>query len=155
VTIPVPEIAIEQPVGVDRPDHGTTFSLGNVQIGTTADFVFTIKNVGTLPLNLTGTPKVALTGANMSLFSVTVDPPAQVAASSSATFTLRFAPDTTGVKAVALSIANDDADENPYQLSLTATATDTITLSPTLTAPANNSTVSNPLNVSFTLPEAA
>ncbi len=68
-------------------------------------------------MNLTGLPLTI--GANADQFSVSVQPVSPVAAAGNATFNVRFHPTTVGEKTAAVSIANDDGDENPYILNLT------------------------------------
>jgi hypothetical protein len=73
-------------------------------------------------LNLTGTTRVVVSGANPAEFVVTAQPPtASVAALGTTTFQVTFAPRATGVRTVTLSIANTDANENPYNFSIQGT----------------------------------
>ncbi|OIQ28277.1 MAG: hypothetical protein BM564_09395 [Bacteroidetes bacterium MedPE-SWsnd-G2] len=75
---------------------------------------FTIQNTGTANLSLTGaSPYVVITGDTAD-FTLTSNPATPVAASGSTTFTITFDPTTTGTRNATISIANDDADENPY-----------------------------------------
>ena len=128
-----PEIVVEQPAGANLADGGSrAFPLTHV--GSSTDLGFTIKNTGGGNLALTGTPRVAVDGADAGLFTVTAQPASPVAASGgSTTFTVRFAPTGAGAKTAALHIANDDADENPFDLALTGTGN----ARPTLTLPAS------------------
>ena len=114
----VPEIAVEQ-AAVNIVDSGSV-DIVSAMVGSTADAVFTIRNSGTADLTLSGTPKVAVSGADAALFSVTAQPTSPVTGpGGSTTFTVRFAPTGTGVKTVALSIPNNDADEELYDIHLT------------------------------------
>ena len=80
---------------------------------------FTIQNTGTGALDLTGSPLVAITGS--SDFSVTTQPASDpVSAAGSTTFQVTLDPTTVGTQNASISIANDDADENPYNFNLTA-----------------------------------
>ena len=86
--------------------------------GTPTDVVFTLRNVGAQPLTLTGTPdRVTVSGS--SDFTVAAQPAATVNAKSSTTFTVHFAPATTGLKTATLSIPSNDPDESPYVINLT------------------------------------
>jgi len=85
------------------------------------DRIFTIANLGNVDLNLTGTPKVQISGVNAADFSVTAQPSSPVAASGSTTFTVHFDPSATGLRSATISIANDDADENPYDFAIQGT----------------------------------
>ena len=114
---PNAEIAVEQPPLTDITTGGSK-DFGAVNVGSTADLVFTIKNLGGVNLTLSGTPKVAISGTHASLFTVTAQPVSPVAPEDSTTFTVRFAPTSIGAKTAALAIANDDADENPFIINL-------------------------------------
>ena len=97
-------------------DH-TDFS--SVEVGSTFTRTFTIENIGTEVLNLTGTPKVAVNGTNASDFMVTTQPVSPLAAASgTSTFVVTFAPSTASLHTATVSIANDDANENPYTFAL-------------------------------------
>jgi uncharacterized delta-60 repeat protein len=115
-----PEIAVEQPALTNIADGGNK-DFGAQNVGSTADLVFTIKNSGSTNLILSGTPKVVVSGTHASLFTITAQPTSPVAPASSTTFTVRFAPTSAGAKTAALSIGSDDADENPFDIQLTAT----------------------------------
>tara|TARA_R110000803_G_C11989495_1_gene321965 strand:- start:10670 stop:11497 length:828 start_codon:yes stop_codon:yes gene_type:complete len=82
---------------------------------------FDINNDGTATLTLSGTPKVAVSGADAANFVVSVQPAATVAASGTSTFTVVFTPTSVGPHYATLSIANDDSDENPYTYSIQGT----------------------------------
>jgi len=98
----------------------TDFGSADVSSGT-VDRVFTIENTGTADLRLTNTPKVSISGANASDFSVTSDPASPVIPSDSTTFTIQFNPSAAGVRTATISIANNDADENPYNFDIQGT----------------------------------
>ncbi|MEQ1751154.1 MAG: choice-of-anchor D domain-containing protein, partial [Prosthecobacter sp.] len=117
---PNPEISVEEPALTNIAD-GASKDFGAVNVGSTADLIFTVKNTGNANLTLSGTPKVVISGTHASLFTVTSQPTSPVAPAGSTTFTVRFAPTSSGAKTAALSIANDDADENPFDIQLTAT----------------------------------
>jgi hypothetical protein len=98
-------------------DH-TNFGLAAVSGGMVTR-TFTILNTGSVALNLTGSPKVALSGTNATDFEVTVDPTSPVAATSgSTTFTVKFDPSGGGLRTATISISNDDTDENPYEFDI-------------------------------------
>ncbi|MGB4848856.1 MAG: choice-of-anchor D domain-containing protein, partial [Saprospiraceae bacterium] len=123
VTNPQPEINIKQ--NVTNILTTGTYAFGNVISGTSsAVTTFTIENLGTADLTLTGSPKVVISGTNASEFTInettTTSP---VIASGSTTFTITFSPTTQGSKTAAISIANNDTDENPYVINLTGTGT--------------------------------
>lgn len=89
--------------------------------GTGLEQIFTIENTGAEALHLTGTPVVQITGTNAADFSIVTQPGPQIAGGESVTFIVRFTPQAAGVREAALSIANDDSDENPYVFSIQGT----------------------------------
>lgn len=118
--VPMPEIAVEQPAGSNIVDGGAR-NLGAAIVGGTAEMIFTVKNTGAFNLTLTGIPKVVVSGSDAAMFSVTSQPVSPVPGpSGSTTFNVRFAPSSVGAKSASLSIPNNDSDENPFDISLTA-----------------------------------
>jgi hypothetical protein len=98
----------------DQTDFGSTAVSGGAVAHT-----FTIENTGTSALNLTGSPRVAVSGANAADFTVTTQPAFLVAAlTGTTTFVVTFAPSAAGLRTATVSIANDDSDENPYTFAL-------------------------------------
>jgi Tol biopolymer transport system component len=82
---------------------------------------FTTENKGNQNLTLSGNPIVQITGTNSADFSVLSNPLATIAAGSSTTFQITFDPGSSGVRSATVSIANNDADENPYLFSIQGT----------------------------------
>ena len=84
---------------------------------------FTIVNDGIGALNLTGTPRVMISGPNAAEFAVTLDPVTPVAANGGTTaFQVRFTPRAEGGgRSATLTIANDDIDENPFNFTVAGT----------------------------------
>ena len=73
VEIPVPEINVKQ--GTTNIADGTgSYDFGSVKTDTNKAVTFTIENLGAGPLNLTGTPKVQISGPMRGDFSVTTQP---------------------------------------------------------------------------------
>ena len=117
---PAPEIAVEQPVGTDIPDAGSK-DFGSVNIGSSAPLTFTIKNTGNA--NLTGLT-IIKDGTNAADFTITSSPTAPVAGpSGTTTFIVSFAPGAAGARTAAIHIANNDSNENPFDINLTGTGT--------------------------------
>ena len=107
------------PSVTDDTDFGNADAIGG-----TVDKTFTILNTGVTDLHLSGTPLVSIGGANAADFTVTVQPSSPVASGGgSTTFTVRFDPNNTGIRTATISIASDDADENPYNFSIQGTGT--------------------------------
>ncbi|MGI6250065.1 MAG: choice-of-anchor D domain-containing protein [Anaerolineaceae bacterium] len=100
-------------------EDGTEF--GEVLVtGGTVQHTFTIHNTGNAVLNL---GSVAISGEYASEFTVLAQPAAQVAAGGFVSFTIRFTPQGAGLRQAVVSIANDDADENPYTFTIQGTGT--------------------------------
>ena len=119
-----PEIAVEQPFNTNIANGGSK-SFGNVAVGTTTSLVFYIKNTGNA--NLTG---LGLTkdGYDAAMFTITANPTAPVSSPNGTTaFTVRFAPASAGLKTASIHIANNDSDENPFDITLTGTGVIPIT----------------------------
>ena len=122
----------------DHTDFGTTAVIGGTVVRT-----FTIQNTGSANLQLTGTsPYVVITGANASDFSVTAIPTPTVSASGSTNFQITFDPSAIGLRTASVSIANDDADENPYTFAIQGTGTNS-----------NESTIEDNTNYATGTPE--
>ncbi|WP_157505977.1 BspA family leucine-rich repeat surface protein, partial [Flavobacterium chungangense] len=85
---------------------------------------FTIENTAIAPLNLSGTPKVAITGANAGDFTITTQPSSPIAPTTgTTTFVVTFDPPTVGLRTATISIANTDTNENPYTFAIQGTGT--------------------------------
>ncbi len=92
----------------------TDFGFAHISGGTVTR-LFTIQNIGSGSLNLTGAPRVAISGAHASDFAVTQQPGTPVSPlTGSTTFLVTFNPSAVGIRQAVVSIANDDVDENPY-----------------------------------------
>ncbi|WP_445454062.1 choice-of-anchor D domain-containing protein [Flavobacterium sp. 25HG05S-40] len=76
---------------------------------------YTIRNLGNIALTV-GT--ITIGGAHASDFTVTTLPAATVAANSSTTFVVTFAPNAINTRTATISIVNDDSSENPYDFSI-------------------------------------
>jgi hypothetical protein len=106
------------PSTTDGTDFGDAAAAGE-----TVEHTFTIENAGGADLNLTGSPRVEITGTHAADFSVTTQPDFPVASGESVTFTVEFDPSAAGLREATLSIANDDSDENPYTFAIQGTGT--------------------------------
>lgn len=113
------------------PNGSGSCSFSTTVVGLDSDIVFTIQNLGTDTLNLTGSPDaVAFTGADAAQFTLQVPPPASIQAGNSATFTVRFSPQEGGIKNATATIANDDADEDPYDFAISGLGREAGSLDP-------------------------
>ncbi|MCD4656130.1 MAG: choice-of-anchor D domain-containing protein [Planctomycetes bacterium] len=121
--ITAPEINIKE--GSQNIFSGSgIYNFNNTLVGDSSSAItFTIENLGTIDLNLTGSPDlIEITGTDAAMFTVdessTNNP---VTFGNSTTFTITFNPTSIGLKSATISIASNDYDENPYTFSLTAT----------------------------------
>jgi uncharacterized repeat protein (TIGR03803 family) len=114
--VSAPEITVEVNSAA-LTDNGPAVSLGSVPAGLSATRTFTIRNVGNE--TLTGLA-LSLDGAG---FSATGLGQTSLAAGQSLTFDVTFSPSAEGDFSATLQIASNDADENPFDIALTGTAT--------------------------------
>jgi len=103
----------------------TDFGNVDVTVGTNPN-TFTIQNLGTSNLNLTGTPRVLIGGANAADFTVTANAATPIVASGNTTFTITFNPSATGLRTANVTIANNDSNENPYNFNIQGNGTTTL-----------------------------
>ncbi|MEO1031012.1 MAG: choice-of-anchor D domain-containing protein [Bacteroidota bacterium] len=102
------------PTTTDGTDFGNVLTASGTQANT-----FTIQNLGSTSLSLTGSsPYVNISGTNAADFTVTVIPSASIASSGSTTFEITFDPSADGLRTASVSITNDDSDENPYNFDI-------------------------------------
>jgi hypothetical protein len=116
------EIAVEQPAGQDLTAGSASIPYDALAIGTHSIRTFTIRNTGGVALDI---PSITTIGANADDFTVnTTGMNAPVAPGGSTTFTVTFAPtgNTSSPRTATLRIANDDPDENPFDIALTSQA---------------------------------
>ncbi|MFT5526170.1 MAG: hypothetical protein ACI9HK_004143 [Pirellulaceae bacterium] len=105
--------------GDATPDaaDGTAFGGVDEVVGLSTQ-TFTIENTGTADLTVGA---ITISGVNASEFVVSSSPSALVAPAGTTTFTIDFDPSQTGLRAATVSIANNDATENPFNFSIQGT----------------------------------
>jgi hypothetical protein len=90
-------------------------AFGDINLGSAATKDFRIENLGTAPLLLAGLPIIAISGVNAADFTVTTFPSVTtIAAGVHKSFVVTFSPQASGYRMALVSIATNDADENPY-----------------------------------------
>ncbi len=113
-----PDISITY-LGLAAPS-GSTADIGSAQTGGTPKTVtFTIINNGSGPLTLSGTPVVAISGADSSSFVQASLPNATVPAGQNSSFSIEFSPASVGVKIATISVSSDDPDTPTYSIIVT------------------------------------
>ncbi|MEM8651481.1 MAG: choice-of-anchor D domain-containing protein, partial [Pseudomonadota bacterium] len=117
----IPEIDVSSSESGAVADGGTD-AQGSEPAGVAKTVTYTINNTGTDTLTLSGTPT---TSNPVNVGSLTVSPPASntIAAGASTTFTVSYTPTIAGAFSFDLDIGSDDADENPYDIAVSGTAT--------------------------------
>lgn len=106
------------PDTADHTDFGSMTAAGSGTVVRT----FTVSNSGGAVLNLTGNPKVAVSGTNAADFTVTTQPSSPLAAlTGSTSFQVTFNPSAVGLRSAAVSLANNDSDENPFTFTIQGT----------------------------------
>ena len=105
------------PTSTDWTDFGSMETSTGAIIKT-----YTIQNTGTANLSIGA---ITISGTNAANFTLATSPNAIIPAGGSSTFSIRFDPDTLGLKTAALSIVNNDINENPYNYSIQGTGIQT------------------------------
>ncbi|HYF36256.1 MAG TPA: choice-of-anchor D domain-containing protein [Prosthecobacter sp.] len=113
-------VTIAKGDGTPTLDDGTEFGLCAVGSGSVTRS-FTVRNVGTREMNLTGIPKVAISGAAAGDFWVTQEPAAVVGVGESTTFEITFDPSAAGAREATVSLTSDDEDNNPFAFAIGGT----------------------------------
>ena len=119
--------------------NGTDFGLTTIAGATET---FTITNVGTAALNLTGKPIVQISGGDASDFTVITQPgTTSLAVNGTATFQVKFVPAAAGLRTAKISISNNDPIQtNPFTFAIQGTEQN---LAPTVAVPATQSVSEN------------
>lgn len=113
-----PEIAVEQPPANDLTDGLSQTDFGNQLIGTqSAPKTFTVRNDGDGTL---GGLVITIDGPHAADFDLdNTGTATSLAAGLDTTFSVSFTPGDAGPRNAQLHIASDDADENPFDITLT------------------------------------
>ena len=100
---------------------GGTDSLGSVAFGVNSNLTYTIDNVGGSSLALTGGTPVTATVVGNCTATVITQPTTPVAGGGSTTFTIQLNVTAAGAFSFTVDVANDDADESPYNFTVDGT----------------------------------
>jgi LPXTG-site transpeptidase (sortase) family protein len=127
-TGPAPEMdvlgnGISIPAGDTSPKEEDDSDFGGVFLdGRFVTHIFTIENTGSVDLNLTDDPRVTIDGPDAVDFTLDVDANTPIPFGGGQTgFAITFVPGGEGLRQATISIANDDADEDPYIFSIQGT----------------------------------
>lgn len=118
----VPEIAVHAGPNTAAPElvdgQATAVDFGNVPVTQITTLSFTLRNPGTAALTVSG---VSFSGTHAADFGAS-GVPASIPAGANATFIVSFSPAATGARAATLNIANNDANENPFNFAVMGNA---------------------------------
>nr|WP_246476118.1 choice-of-anchor D domain-containing protein [Roseibium litorale] len=116
-----PEIAVSASIGGAVTDGGTN-AQGTQTAGTAVTVTYTVTNSGTGALTL-GTASVTGTPSNVSVGTIGAPASTTVAAGGgTTTFTVQYTPTIAGAFSFDLSFTNNDSDENPFNFTVSGTA---------------------------------
>ena len=105
--------------GAADPNSADGTDFGEVLAGESLTHTFTISNSGQVTLTVSN---FTLSGPGAADFSVSgLSLPAHIPTATGGTFQVIFAPTMSGARAVTLTLANNDPDENPYAFALQGT----------------------------------
>lgn len=122
---------------------GSSVNVGNLGAGVAMNFTFDISNVGGVDLILNGNPVVAISNEANCTVSVATVPATPIASGDSTQLVLTVTATNQGMaSSFDVSIDNSDADENPYNFTVNATAV----------APAPQISVQYPVNTALNSP---
>ncbi len=96
----------------------TSHAYGNVLVGTSSSRTFVVRNDGTGNLQVTST---SLIGSNPSSFAITNGGTFTLAPGSTRSIGVAFNPASIGARSATLRLANNDPNENPFDVALSGT----------------------------------
>lgn len=115
-----PEIEIAQTTGIKFANGASTASFGDASVGAPLSQAFTVSNAGGLPL---GNLAVSLSGDHAADFSLGSFVTTALNPDTSRTLTVTFTPKALGARTATLSITSNDADESPFEITLSGIGT--------------------------------
>jgi len=114
-----PELNIAKPGGYVM--NGGIYDYQEVNTISSSTETFTVQNLGTADLHLTGSPVVTVSGNNESDFEILSYPASTIAPGGSSSFTIRFKPGFLGLRRSTVSIPNNDDDEGSFSFQIRGT----------------------------------
>ncbi|RYD40960.1 MAG: choice-of-anchor D domain-containing protein, partial [Verrucomicrobiaceae bacterium] len=114
--IPVPEIVVEQPLGLELASGQATVHFNHSVIGESGNTeTFTIRNIGTAALNgLT----LRASGDASGDYLISQPELTSLAPEATTTFQVTFRPTVSGIRVATLHLASNDPDESPFDIVL-------------------------------------
>lgn len=150
-----PDIAITVDGSSELSNGGSTVSYAITDIGDVLARDFTVENIGGLDLTFSGTPRIALGGADAGDFTVLTTVPVKLAAGQSQPVSIAFTPRSAGAKTATVTIASNDPDEGAFTFTVTGTTQDTKTVEPEFVKPLSGGKLAPQAAITYRLPEAA
>ena len=124
-----PEIEVEHPAGIPLTNGVGIINLGpTVLLGTIVEKEFAIYNSGSAALSEIS---IKVEGQDATDFCVVRIPPIEIGPKQTVSFVIRFSPTTTGQKTANIEINNNDSDEDPFLINLTANCTESLVVNAT------------------------
>ena len=115
--MPVPQIAVEQPIRSRLVDGAAKKSFGTVKVGGSGqNRTFVIRNHGTA--NLTGL-RVGKSGTNSRDYRIVQPLAKSLGPGAKTSFQVKFMPTSKGIRRAALQLYSNDVDESPFDINLT------------------------------------
>ncbi|WP_373537267.1 Ig-like domain-containing protein [Microcoleus sp.] len=115
---------------------GTAFA--DTPVGSPLVRTFSIENLGSSNLTLSGTPVVSITGANASDFTVKTLPANTISASQATPFEITFQPSAIGTRTARINISSNDLDESTYTFTIQGNGLDGTAPTASSFTPADN-----------------
>lgn len=104
--------------GDTTPDYADGTDFRTILPPASVTRTFTLENLGNSPLLLSGSPRIQLSGADASSFSVLAQPASSVAGPGNFNFQIRFSPQGTGEKNATVTILSNDSDEGSFSFAV-------------------------------------
>jgi hypothetical protein len=117
IATPASEIDVQRPAGTSITSGGTD-TQGDQTVGTAVALSYTVANQGNADLAVNG---VTLQNQNNVRTAVNQTPDTSVTGSNSTLFSIEYTVIAAGAFSFDVVIANDDADENPYTITVSGT----------------------------------
>ncbi len=124
--------------GDNTPRTADFTDFGTNSFNSTRTRTFRIHNDGVSTLNLTGTPRVSISGPGAHMFVVSTQPQATVSPGANRLFQVRFTANEVGEFTATVTIESSDLGSNPYTFDIKATV-----LPPSMQVRGNNIVIDN------------
>lgn len=114
------DLKVEDSAAGELVNGGAVPGIGSASIGGSSVVTLTLTNTGTVDLTNIA---ISISGADAGDFQVSALGSDYLTGGESLTFQITFAPTAIGIRSATLLIASSDADENPFELTLSGTGT--------------------------------